>query len=167
MTQIHEADLTSTLVSPFPVAWAPQLYGWLREDWDANVSDEGPQTLEDVQADLMQRDGVEQTWGVMTDAPVGFLGYAPVNHDTGMLHGVCFAKAVHGTGLAARSLTAVLVELARQNVRKVSASYFADNQRVRRFLQRQGFVDEGFLVNQTRRHGVLTSMYLVARMLGD
>jgi RimJ/RimL family protein N-acetyltransferase len=103
----------------------------------------------------------------MTDAPVGFLGYAPVNHDTGMLHGVCFAKAVHGTGLAARSLTAVLVELARQNVRKVSASYFADNQRVRRFLQRQGFVDEGFLVNQTRRHGVLTSMYLVARMLGD
>ena len=97
--------------------------------------------------------------------PVGFLGYAPVNHETGMLHGVCFAKAVQGTGIAATAFMAVLVELARQNVRKVSASYFADNLRVRRFLQRQGFVDEGFLVNQTRRHGVLTSMYLVARML--
>jgi RimJ/RimL family protein N-acetyltransferase len=155
------------MVSPFPVAWAPLLYGWMREDWDANVSDEGPQTLDEVTADLMQRDGVEQTWGVMTETaqPVGFVGYAPVNHETGMLHGICFAKAVQGTGLAARSVTAVLVELARQNVRKVSANYFADNQRVRKFLQRQGFVDEGFLVNQTRRHGVLTSMHLVAKML--
>jgi RimJ/RimL family protein N-acetyltransferase len=157
------------IVSPFPVEWGVHLYGWMREDWDANVSDEGPQTLDDVTAELMQRQGVEQTWGAVNDLgqPVGFVGYAPVNHETGMLHGVCFAKAVQGTGVAATALTAVLVELARQNVRKVSASYFADNQRVRRFLQRQGFVDEGFLVNQTRRHGVLTSMYLVARMLGD
>jgi RimJ/RimL family protein N-acetyltransferase len=154
------------MVSPFPVEWAVYLYGWMREDWDANVSDEGPQTLEDVQAELMQRER-EQTWGVMTDTaqPVGFIGYAPVNHDTGMLHGICFAKVVHGTGVAGIALAAVLVELARQNVRKVSASYFEDNQRVRRFLQRHGFVDEGFLVHQTRRHGVLTSMYLVARML--
>jgi RimJ/RimL family protein N-acetyltransferase len=154
-------------VSPFPVTWSAQLYGWMREDWDANVSDEGPQTLDEVTAELMQRQGVEQTWGVVNDLgqPVGFVGYAPVNHETGMLHGVCFAKAVQGTGVAATALTAVLVELARQNVLKVSASYFADNLRVRRFLQRQGFVDEGFLVNQTRRHGVLTSMYLVARML--
>jgi RimJ/RimL family protein N-acetyltransferase len=157
------------IVSPFPVEWGVHLYGWMREDWDANVSDEGPQTLDDVTAELMQRQGVEQTWGAVNDLgqPVGFVGYAPVNHETGMLHGVCFAKAVQGTGVAATALTAVLVELARQNVRKVSASYFEDNQRVRRFLQRQGFVDEGFLVNQTRRHGVLTSMYLVARMLGD
>jgi RimJ/RimL family protein N-acetyltransferase len=157
------------IVSPFPVVWAPQLYGWMLEDWDANVSDEGPQNLDEIQADLMQRVEREQTWGIVTETgqPVGFIGYAPVNHETGMLHGVCFAESVHGTGMAASSLTAVLVELARQNVRKVSASYFADNQRVRRFLQQQGFVDEGFLVNQTRRHGALTSMYLVARMLGD
>ena len=127
----------------------------------------GHKTLDEVTAELMHRHGVEQTWGVVTETgqPVGFIGYAPVNHETGMLHGVCFAKAVHGTGIAATAFTAVLVELARQNVGKVSASYFADNLRVRRFLQRQGFVDEGFLVNQTRRHGVLTSMYLVARML--
>ncbi len=156
------------MVNPFPVEWSAQLYGWLREDWDANVSDEGPQSLDEVTADLMQRHGVEQTWGVVTETgqPVGFLGYAPVNHEVGMLHGVCFAQSVQGTGIAANALAAVLVELARQNVRKVSASYFADNLRVRRFLQRQGFVDEGFLVNQTRRHGVLTSMYLVAKMVG-
>jgi RimJ/RimL family protein N-acetyltransferase len=154
------------MVSPFPIAWAVHLYEWMREDWDANVSDEGPQTLDEVTADLMQRADQEQTWGVEQDGtPVGFIGYAPVNHETGMLHGVCFAQAVHGTGIAATALAAVLVELARQNVRKVSANYFEDNLRVRRFLQRQGFVDEGFLVNQTRRHGVLTSMYLVARML--
>lgn len=155
------------MVSPFPVEWAVHLYGWMREDWDANVSDEGPQTLDDVTADLMQRQEREQTWGILTDAaqPVGFIGYLPVNHEVGMLHGVCFATAVQGTGLAASSLTAVLVELARQHVRKVSANYFADNQRVRRFLQRQGFQDEGFLVNQTRRRGVLTSMHLVAKML--
>jgi RimJ/RimL family protein N-acetyltransferase len=155
------------MVSPFPVGWAAQLYSWMREDWDANVSDEGPQTLDEVTADLMHRRGVEQTWAAVTETgqPVGFVGYAPVNHETGMLHGVCFARSVQGTGIAASSLTAVLVELARQNVRKVSASYFADNQRVRKFLQRQGFQDEGFLVNQTRRHGVLTSMHLVAKML--
>ena len=33
------------MVSPFPVAWAVHLYGWMQEDWDANVSDEGPQDL--------------------------------------------------------------------------------------------------------------------------
>jgi RimJ/RimL family protein N-acetyltransferase len=154
------------IISPFPVAWAAQLYGWMLEDWDANVSDEGPQNLDDVTADLMQRQA-EQTWAAVTETgqPVGFIGYAPVNHEVGMLHGVCFAKAVHGTGMAGIAFAAVLVELARQNVRKVSANYFEDNTRVRRFLQRQGFVDEGFLVHQTRRHGVLTSMYLVARML--
>lgn len=155
------------MVSPFPMVWASHLYAWMCEDWDANVSDEGPQTLDDVQIDLQQRAKHEQTWGITTgDAdPVGFIGYAPVNHETGMLHGVCFAKSVQGTGIAAIALTAVLVELAQHQVRKVSASYFADNQRVRRFLARHGFVDEGFLVNQTRRHGVLTSMHLVAKML--
>ena len=45
----------AVMVSPFPVAWAVHLYGWMRENWDANVSDEGPQTLDEVTAELMQR----------------------------------------------------------------------------------------------------------------
>jgi RimJ/RimL family protein N-acetyltransferase len=82
-----------------------------------------------------------------------------------MLHGVCVARRASGQGIAARALSDVLARLAQGCVRKVSASYFADNTHIRGCLQALGFLDEGYLVAQTTRHGVPVDMYLVAKFL--
>ncbi len=151
------------LRSPFPEAFYPQLWAWLNEFPENNFDDYGPQDYRTFEIAMTERAGIERTWAVMQDCiPVGIVAYLPFTPRSGTFHGICFSKAVHGTGLAQWAVSQVLAELFASGVEKVSASFFSSNERVARFLAGLGAVDEGFLRKHTLRNGIAIDMRLMA-----
>jgi hypothetical protein len=60
------------LVSPVPPAWFPLWWGWLPECPSANLADDGPQTVDQFEAEMARRVPIERTWGVtLSGVPVG------------------------------------------------------------------------------------------------
>lgn len=112
---------------------------------------------------MEQRAAVERSWGVLVDGKLcGIVAYLPYTPRSGTFHGICLAKTVHGSGLAQRAVKDVLAELFASGVEKVSASFFAANQRVRKFLAGLGAVDEGLMKRHTLQHGTPIDMRLMA-----
>jgi RimJ/RimL family protein N-acetyltransferase len=151
----------------FPLAALPDAWKWLNEFPARNFDDYGATSLAEFTAAMEQRAITETIVGVLEAGElVGIMAYLPLSPRSGALHGVCFAKRVHGTGIAAWGLRTLLSELFRGGIEKVSASYFADNGRVRSFLAKCGAVDEGLLKAQTLRNGKAIDMWLVAFFKG-
>ena len=108
-------------------------------------------------------DAGESVFGVNVDGElVGFIGCARITGRLATLHGICFAARVHGSGIAAWAVGELLETLYHCGVEKVSASYFADNEKIRRLLAKCGAHDEGLLRIHTARQGVPVDMWLVA-----
>lgn len=151
------------LTSPAPPAWMPLLWGWIQECPDANLDDYGPKSLEAFCQEMQRRAAIERTWAVsLYDRPAGVIAYLPCREYVGMFHGICFAQNVCGTGLAHEAVERVLAQLWREGVEKVSAAFFADNERVFRFLVKLGAEYEGVLKAQTRRGGQPVDTVLMA-----
>jgi RimJ/RimL family protein N-acetyltransferase len=151
-------------ISPFPKESLPLAWEWLQESPERNFDDYGPRTFAEFEKEMARRlERGERTWGAEQDGRmVGIIGYAPITSRWGCFHGICFAKAVCGTAVTRIAVGRVLRELFDSGVQKVSASYFADNLRVARFLSDLGAVDEGYLRKQTLRDGEPLDMRLVA-----
>ena len=153
------------MLAPF-TDWA-MIWAWVHERPSAHLDDSAGTTLEAFceEMDSRLRCG-ESVYGVFLDGkPVGSIGYQPISDRVGMLHGVAISRAVSGRGIADVALEQLMQQLASQGIRKVSASYFADNAHIRACLRRVGFVDEGFLQDHVFRNGRPVSLWLVARML--
>lgn len=131
------------------------LWIWLDQFPKASKDDSSPETFEEFVGEMVRRgDAGEILTTVTVDGmPVGCIGFAPAG-DVGSLHGVCFDRAVHGTGVARYAMARFLAMLWEAGYRKISATYFADNNRVHLFLKRCGFAQEGYLKSQFRRDGV-------------
>jgi len=142
----------------------PLLWKWLNEYPRANFDDSAPQMIEEFEVEMGRRLGRgEICMGALHNGKlVGCIGYAPVTHRLGSLHGICFSKDVHGTGVAAFAVKNFLKMLFAGKVEKVFATYFHDNLRIKKFLRKQGFVHEGTLVDHVVRGGKVTTMSLVA-----
>jgi len=152
---------------PFPAASLPDAWRWLQQAPRCNFDDYAPRNLEQFLETMVERQKAERIMGAELDGKlVGIISYVPVTERTGMLHGVCFTKSVHGKGAAAAAMAKLFEFLEGMGVRKVSASYFADNGRARRFFSKLGAVDEGHLKAQTLRGGAPVNMRLVAFFLG-
>jgi RimJ/RimL family protein N-acetyltransferase len=145
----------------------PHLWAWMHEYPEANLDDTAPATGEAFTHEMIRRLATgERLWAVSQDGEtVGAIGYQPLTVDTGSLHGVCFVSWTHGKGIAAPALCAVLDVLRGDGVRKISATYFADNRRIRSLLERCGFQPEGYLTAHTCRHHVWCDCILVAQLL--
>lgn len=151
-----------TVLSPFPAIFVPRLWRWLQDVPLAHFDDDGPTTLDAFTATLSARAATERTWAILCeDRAVGYVGYQPMTARTGTLHGICVTREVWGTGVAADGVQQVFDELFASGVEKISATFFADNTRVRRFLEKQGAVVEGRLVAQTVRGGVPIDLTVV------
>jgi RimJ/RimL family protein N-acetyltransferase len=152
------------VVSPFPRAAYPLAWGWLRQFPQHNFDDSGPRTVDEFAAEMDRRlASGERAWGFEHGGNLaGIAGYAPLAAHWGMFHGICFDERVHGKGIARAAIEAVLTELFAQGVEKISASYFAENTRIERFLARLGAIEEGYLHRQARRGGQPVDMRLVA-----
>lgn len=152
------ALLRPARVSTFPLAWQ-----WLNEFPLQNFDDYGPTTEEQFCAEMKDRMGQEEIFEAIHDgAPVGIIGYLPITMRMGYLHGICFTRSVHHTGIPFQAMTEFLDSRYRSGVEKISASYHADNVVVRTFLKKLGAVDEGLLLRETMRNGKPLDKYLVA-----
>ena len=137
---------------------------WLREFPGSNFDDYGPRSKAEFAVSVAERvRGGELIVTVLADEqPVGLIGYMPITERLGSFHGICFAKRVHGTGVAKRAVEMFLADLFSAGVEKVVATYFADSVNVGRLLQSVGAVEEGLLRRQTLRDGKPIDMCLIA-----
>lgn len=152
-----------TLIPLQPEDWA-QVWTWINEDRRANCDDTGPQTCEAFVEDGQRRvqDG-RRAWIVrFQDVPCGFVSWVPVTPRLGMFQGICFARDVLGMGIATTAVRRVLEDAFAEGIQKMSATYFATNQRVRHFLSGCGAIDEGFLSRHTTQNGQSVDVRVVA-----
>lgn len=152
-----------TLIYPYPADQLRAAWEWMNEFPLANLDDYGPKSYEEFEQDMLARLKTEVISGVKhRDKLVGIIGYLPITSRYGMFHGICFSKAVHGQGVASQAVRKFVANLFANGVEKISASYFADNRRVRRLLGNIGAVDEGYMRRQTTQKGKPVDSILVA-----
>ncbi len=142
----------------------PLLWKWLNEFPRNNFDDSAPSMVEEFEVEMGRRiQRGEICYGALHNGKlVGCMGYAKVTHRLGSLHGICFSKEVHGTGVAAFAMKNFLRMIFSGKVEKVFATYFQDNLAVKKFLRKQGFVHEGTLKEHAVRLGKPIDMSLVA-----
>lgn len=151
-------------LEPFPAEHLLELWEWMNQFPKANFDDAGPQSLEQFLQVMMHRaaNGYKLV-GVRLDSQwVGAIGFDQGDGRRGYLRGVCFDKAVHGTGIARLALGTLLVALWQEGYRKIGAAYFAGNPRIRKFLLALGAKDEGYLHEESMREGKPVDVRLVA-----
>ena len=142
----------------------PLLWKWLQEYPHQNFDDYGPKCIEEFEVELMRRMQRNTVYVVATlnNTPVGCIGYEKETPRNGSLRGICFAKSVHRTGVAAFAVKHFLKSIFNAGTEKVSAIYFSNNEQIKKFLKKQGFGLEGTLMAHTLRRGVPVKMNLVA-----
>lgn len=152
-----------TILNPFPLDQYGLAWQWLNEFPLANFDDYGPKTQAQFVTEMLRRAEYETIVGIESAGElVGIVGYLPLSPRSGWLHGICFTSKTHGTGLPYLAVKEVLDGQFANGVEKISASYHADNARVRDFLWKLGAVDEGYLKHETLRGGRPLDKYLVA-----
>lgn len=152
----------------FPIDQLPRAWEWMGQYPLANFDDFGPTTYEQFETEMKRRADSEDLFGIFHNSePCGFVGAFVLSPQCCMLHGICFDKAVHGLGVAKPAVRAVMDIIFNQGFKKIAASYFADNLRIHRFLQKLGFVEEGYLHRQTMRIGKEIDMRLVGTFRKD
>ena len=142
-------------IEAFPLERLPELWAWLGQFPENNFDDAGPRSLEEFEAEMRRRLASGQ-WllGVAADGRlVGAIGFECLAPYLGMFRGIVFDRSVHGAGIAAQAVRAVLERAFRTGIEKVSALYFADNKRIDGLLIKLGAIDEGLLRKHTRRNG--------------
>lgn len=142
----------------------PLLWKWLNEYPHQNFDDYGPRSIEEFEVEMISKIQRGEVFVVAlhNGQPVGCIGYAKETPRTGSFRGICFAKSVHRTGVAAFAVKHFLKSVFSAGTDKVSATYFSDNMAIKNFLKKQGFGLEGTLMAHTMRRGVPTKMSLVA-----
>lgn len=142
----------------------PLLWEWLQEFPLANFDDAGPRSVAELALEVERRlTSGERLWGVRKDGQLaGAIGYAPATERTGALHGIVFPQGRLTRSEKREAVSLALRGLFAFGVEKVSAAYFADNQKIHRFLQDLGAVEEGLLRRQTLRKGVPVDLRLIA-----
>lgn len=156
-------NLKFELVSPFPEKYYHLLHDWTFEYPERVRDDSWPKDLGSLRDMMNARAASELTVCVMQEGvPVGFIGYANIDHHKGTLRGVCFTKSVHGNGVPFRALRMVLQQQFDSGIHKIYAFPFADNARAIGFYYKLGAKFEGHLRENTTRDGVLTDMLLLA-----
>ncbi len=159
--------MSFSLVSPFPPGELPLAWAWLHEFPANNFDDYGPTTYAEFAEEMERRGGAEQTWGIMAAGHLcGIVAYLPYTPRSGTFHGVCFTRSVHGTGIPRAAVRAIADEIFASGVEKISASFFASNLKVHRFLAGLGAVDEGLMRQHTLQGGIPIDMRLVALFKG-
>lgn len=143
------------LVTPFPRSRYPDLWGWLQEFPKQNFDDGGPRTLGQFEKwmDARVSYGGHTVYEVVSARQtVGAIGMI-FGSKTAKFCGICFSKAVHGTGVAREAVGAVLDKAFARGAHVVIAEYFADNIAIRKFFQKMGARDVGEFMGFSMRGG--------------
>jgi len=161
MIAVEQAAIT--MVSPFPASAYPQLWKWVNESPECNMDDYSPRDYDSFVSTMTARAAYERSWGVEADGSLcGIINYCPTTPHGGIFHGICFTNYVCGTPVTETAVRQVIEQLFDEGVEKISAMFFADNARVRKFLTRLGAEYEGYLRTHTIRYGKPIDMMLLA-----
>jgi RimJ/RimL family protein N-acetyltransferase len=154
----------AVVIRPYPLHDVRDAWEWLQEFPQNNFDDFGPKSRTEFREELIERSRRgEKIWiAYVNHEPAGIIGYAPMNTYCGSFHGICFAKKWHGKGVAKAAVSKVIDEIFAGGQQKISASFFADNERVAYFLYQLGFKYEGTLLAQTLRGGKPVDMVMTA-----
>ena len=157
-------------VQPLPLEaaqFAKALWDLIQEYPDASLDDQSPATREAFVDLIWERIRFESYWAI-TDPRfpglLGGIGFRPVTNVSGVLHGICFSKSVHRTGLPQSAFRGVLDVLRIRGFRTVWAAHYADNLHIGRFLKEFGFVLSGphlMFPELATRRGVPVPMVVV------
>jgi len=150
-------------ISEFPLDEVAILWKWLNDDRKCNFDDFGPRSYTEFYDEMSLRMETEDLFAVCADGSlIGAIGFHPINHHIGALHGICFAKRVHGTQITKKAMGMFLEKIFRSGIHKIQVSYFQDNIRVGRFLEKLGCVVEGLMIANTIQDGKPINMVLGA-----
>lgn len=149
---------------PMETSDFPLLWGWMNEFRKWNFDDDGPKTEHELADVLMARSaaGGFLVTVLYNDEPVGSIGFSKLTSRLAVFQGICFTRAVHGTGVPTMAVRHIMDLLKADGVEKLSAEYHADNGRVRKFLRKLGFEDEGLLKDHIIRGGEPVGLRMVA-----
>lgn len=141
----------------------PLLWRYLEEFPQHNFEDGGPASLSEFEQTLAERAKTERLVGFHQEgAFIGAAAYLPFTRRSGALHGVCFARKVHGSGVARQAVEGFLDAIAREGAEKISAQLHADNVRAWRFFKKMGFTQEGLFHAHATRGGVPVDLRIIA-----
>lgn len=142
------------------------LHFWslLNEFPEANFDDYGPKDITSFSREMQRRKTAGELLYTATMAlsKVGYIGVQPITERLAAFHGICFAASVQGTGIPKQAVQMVIDDLFALGIQKISASFFAHNERVRRFLVSLGAKEEGLLKSHTMQQGKAIDMRLMA-----
>ena len=152
---------------PFDLEHIEPSWGWLLEYPKHNFDDFGPKCIEDwtkLCACRVQDEG-ELTFTVTLDGEaVGIIGVTWPGGRLAVMHGICFARRVHGKGIAAEAMRRLISQLFASGVERIEAYSLAGNLRVHRFLTKLGFHQEGILRQRTVQNGKRIDVRLSAAL---
>lgn len=175
------------IVTPFPAHHLELIFTWAMEYPSANLDDYAPKTSKECLQALQYRFGVrdedgtavggendnpERSWAIYVGEgpaypydgtkPCGLVGYLPMTPRLGVLHGILFSQGKIGREDRRAALGQIISELFGSGVEKISASYFASNRKVHKFLEDLGFIPEGIFRKHTLQNGVPIDLIQVA-----
>lgn len=150
---------------PLEVADISEVWEWANEFPEMNFDDAGPKSADEFRS--MMEDRMTREMMMIAESgsiPVGIVAMRALSDRHVMFAGICFRKTVHGTGIPLQAVRKVLDQLYQGGVQKVSAKFFAHNQRVERFLRNMRFQREGYLRSETVCDGKPMDMILMAAL---
>jgi RimJ/RimL family protein N-acetyltransferase len=154
-------------IQPLSAAELPLLWQYLREFPRDNFDDFGPATLEDFEQMMAGRLAHEIIVGFRVEGEfIGAAAYSRFSPRSGALHGVAFARKVHGSGIPREAMRGFLRSLRVYGAEKISAQIHADNIRAWRFFKKLGFVQEGYFRAHTLRAGRPIDLRIIALFPG-
>lgn len=159
----HKPKFTIGIIAPFPNEELIHAWEWMHEFPNANMDDTCSDNSENFIKNTRMRLTYELSWGAVVDGKVkGIICFNRFNERLGFFHGICFSKGNFERKQKQWILRSILQELFARKIEKVCATYFADNEKIDKFLKDLGAIREGYFRRHTVRNGLPIDMVQVA-----
>lgn len=157
----------SVTVRPgFPIELLHKLWQWCNSPRSASFDDFGAEDALEFCSQMVRRMRIEQHFAVYVDGDLaGCIGLFRNSQLLATFHGICIAPRFRRQGVAIQAIEEVILQAAGDGIRKLEATFFADNDPVRTLFEQLGFEREGLRRAVTRRNGQPLDMLCYGKVL--
>lgn len=155
------------VVSPFPEAAVPRIWGWIETFRDRVCDDSAPKTLHGFVEQWIAREATQQSWGVSVDGELG--GVVTAQPVTGVVtEAHCmFKRSFWGTGIPGEALRKIYGQLFDAGTQKIIMAPFRDNAQMLGLARKLGGKKEAVLRQHAMRGGRLVDQVVVGFTRAD
>ena len=151
------------IVRGFPATLAATLWGWFNAPRRMNFDDYGPKNFAQFAPLLAKRIDKQHTWLVTKgEEKIGYLGFLRINSMSGQFHGMVIDPMYRRMGIGSAAMKLAIAELQTEGYTKMLSMPHGDNDHIRRLLSSNGFQQEGYLWQATKRDGELIDLRLMS-----